>query len=157
MKKLSLVSAVFLAALVSSCANQSNVQNKVDQEINAVPANKIVSIEKTIQEEIATSNLSAEQKNALIAIDEKRNKEYTAITEELEKAKVVLIETALSPKSTDREINVIKKKIISLDKKRLANGFKSLEEARKIISPKKADNNGNEIYKATLQRHLKGI
>lgn len=156
MKKFSLVSVVLLAALVSSCSNNS-VQNKVDQEIKAVPATKIASIEKTIQEEIAASNLSEEQKNALIAIDEKRNKEYWMITEEMEKAKVVLIETALSPKSSDKEINVIKKKIIALDKKRLTNGFKSLEEARKIISPKKADNNGHEIYKATLQRHLKGI
>ncbi len=154
-KNLSLIALFALTLGVSSCAT-SNVDKKINQEINAVTASEANSIPRTVKEQINLSGLTVEQKQKLMALEEKAHAEHVAVTEEIEKAKVVLIQTIMSPKMNQREFLAIKKKITALDKQRLNNGFKVAEEVRKIINPS-ANTEEREVYKAVIENRLKGF
>ena len=91
-----------------------------------------------------------------MALEEKAHIDHQAVTAEIEKAKVVLIQTIMSPKMNQREFAAIKKKITALDKQRLNNGFRVAEEVRKIINPT-ANTEEREIYKAVIENRLKGF
>lgn len=154
MKKILSLSALAIALIASSCAS-NKVEQKVEQEIKAVPAQKTV--DETVREQIKASTLTQEQKDKLMALEEKAQAERKAINEEIEKTKVVLVETALSPKMNEREFNVLKKKIQTLDKQRMENGFRTLREVRKIIAPKAVAPEHHEIYKAVIENRLRGF
>lgn len=154
-KNLSLLITVLAALMVSSCSS-NKVEQKVEKEIKEVPAAQSKSIGETIKEKIAASALTAEQKEKLMALEEKAHAEHAAITDEIERTKVVMIETVLAPKMSQREFSILKNKLISLDKKRLANGFKNAAEVRKIIAPT-ATSEDRQIYKAVIENRLRGF
>lgn len=154
-KSLSLIAMLAAALVVSSCASNKTTSEKVEQEVKAVPASMTKSIEHTVKEQIQTSTLSQDKKDKLLALEEKAAAERKEITEEIEKTKVVMIETVLAPKMNEKEFNSLRSKIIALDKKRLDNGFKTLREVRKIIDPKSAEH--QEIYKAVIENRLRGF
>ena len=54
------------------------------------------------------------------------------------------------------ELNALKNKIRSLDKKRMENGFATIAEVRKIIAPEKNVQH-TEVYKAILENRFRGI
>ena len=155
-KNLSLIALFAVTVIVSSCASNKNIEKKIDQEIKDVSASETKSIPRTVKEQINTSPLTIEQKAKLMALEEKAHAEYVVITEEIEKAKVVLIQTIMEPKMNKREFSIIKKKITQLDKKRLSNGFEVAEEVRKIINPS-ANIQEKEIYKAVIENRLRGF
>lgn len=157
-KNLSIMTALVLALIVSSCAhNKSAAEQKIENEIKEVPASQAKSLEKTIKEQIAASTLSEDQKTKLAALDAKAHAEHTAITEEIEKTKVVMVQTVLSPKMDQQEFSILRKKIVDLDKKRMENGFKTLREIRKIINPQAANTQDREVYKAVIENRLRGF
>ena len=154
-KSLSLIAMMAAALLVSSCARNKTTSEKVEQEVKAVPASMTKSIEHTVKEQIQASTLSQDKKDKLLALEEKAAAERKEITEEIEKTKVVMIETVLAPKMNEKEFNTLRNKIKALDKKRLDNGFRTLREVRKIIDPKSAEH--QEIYKAVIENRLRGF
>lgn len=154
-KSLSLIAMLAAALVVSSCASNKTTSEKVEQKVKAVPASMTKSIEHTVKEQIQTSTLSQDKKDKLLALEEKAAAERKEITEEIEKTKVVMIETVLAPKMNEKEFNSLRSKIIALDKKRLDNGFKTLREVRNIIDPKSAEH--QEIYKAVIENRLRGF
>ena len=154
-KSLSLIAMLAAALVVSSCASNKTTSEKVEQKVKAVPASMTKSIEHTVKEQIQTSTLSQDKKDKLLALEEKAAAERKEITEEIEKTKVVMIETVLAPKMNEKEFNSLRSKIIALDKKRLDNGFKTLREVRNIIDPKSAEH--QEIYKAVIDNRLRGF
>nr|BDT29090.1 hypothetical protein BHI3_25560 [Bacteriovorax sp. HI3] len=154
-KSLSLIAMMAAALVVSSCASNKTTTEKVEQEVKAVPASMTKSIEHTVKEQIQASTLSQDKKEKLLALEEKAAAERKEITEEIEKTKVVMIETVLAPKMNEKEFNTLRNKIKALDKKRLDNGFRTLREVRKIIDPKSAEH--QEIYKAVIENRLRGF
>ena len=154
-KSLSLIAMMAAALVVSSCASNKTTTEKVEQEVKAVPASMTKSIEHTVKEQIQASTLSQDKKEKLLALEEKAAAERKEITEEIEKTKVVMIETVLAPKMNEKEFNSLRSKIKALDKKRLDNGFKTLREVRNIIDPKSAEH--QEIYKAVIENRLRGF
>lgn len=155
-KNLSLIALVAVTLISSSCASNQSVEKKIDQEIKEVPASETKSIAQTVKDQINASALTAEQKTKLMALEEKAHADHVAITEEIEKTKVVFIQTVLAPKMSQREYSVLKKKISDLDKKRLDNGFRVAAEVRKIINPA-ANTQEREIYKAVIENRLRGF
>ena len=155
-KNLSLIALIAATLIVSSCASNKVVETKIDQEIKDVPASETKSIAKTIKEQITASALTEEQKTKLMALEEKAHADHVAITEEIEKTKVVFIQTVLAPKMNQREYSVLKKKLTDLDRKRLSNGFKVAAEVRKIINPA-SNTHEKEIYKAVIENRLRGF
>ena len=154
-KSLSLIAMLAAALVVSSCASNKTTSEKVEQKVKAVPASMTKSIEHTVKEQIQTSTLSQDKKDKLLALEEKAAAERKEITEEIEKTKVVMIETVLAPKMNEKEFNTLRNKIKALDKKRLDNGFRTLREVRNIIDPKSAEH--QEIYKAVIENRLRGF
>lgn len=155
-KNLSLIVLVAATLIVSSCASNKAVESKIDQEIKDVPASETKSIGHTVKEQITASSLTAEQKTKLMALEEKAHVDHVAITEEIEKTKVVFVQTLLAPNMSQREYSLLKKKLTQLDKKRLENGFKVAAEVRKIINPA-ANTQEREIYKAVIENRLRGF
>lgn len=155
MKKILSLTTLAIALVLSSCASTKTTEQKVEQEIKAVPVHKTV--DETVREQVKASSLTQEQKDKLMALEEKALAERKAINEEIEKTKVVLVETALSPKMNEREFNILKKKIQTLDKQRMENGFRTLREVRKIIAPKAIAPEHQEIYKAVIENRLRGF
>ncbi len=154
MKK-NILAALLLSLALASCANNAKVEQSIEKKIEEVPATTRP-LNETIKEQIRTSALTAEQKEKLLALEEKSHAEHTAVTEEIEKAKVVLLEAVLSPKMKQSELNALKNKIRSLDKKRMENGFATIAEVRKIIAPEKNVQH-TEVYKAILENRFRGI
>ena len=91
-----------------------------------------------------------------MALEESSHAKHEAIVQEIEKTKVVLIETVLKPKMSKRELAVLKKKLTALDKQRMENGFATLTEVRKIIAPD-SNTQDNEVYKAVIENRLRGL
>lgn len=155
-KNLSLLTTLVAALIISSCAHNNATEQKVETEIKDVPASQTQSIAATIKEQITASALSAEQKEKLMALEDKAHKEHMAVTDEIERTKVVMIQTVLEPKMSQKEFNILKNKIIALDKKRLDNGFKTAAEVRKIIAPT-ATAQDRLLYKAVIENRLRGF
>ena len=154
-KSIHLFTVLTASLVIASCASNQTTKEKVEQEIQAVPVKMTKSIEHTVKEQINASTLSPEQKSKLLALEEKAHAEREAINQEIEKAKVVMIETVLAPKMNNKEFNILKNKLKALDKQRLENGFKTLAEVRKIIDPKMTEH--HEIYKPVIENRLRGF
>ena len=155
-KNFSLIATILAALIVSSCAHKTATEQKVEKEIAAVPASETKSIAQTVRDQIAGSKLTADQKERLMALEESSHAKHEAIVQEIEKTKVVLIETVLKPKMSKRELAVLKKKLTALDKQRMENGFATLTEVRKIIAPD-SNTQDNEVYKAVIENRLRGL
>ncbi len=155
-KNLSLISVLLAALIATSCAHNSKVEQKVESEISAVPAQKTESLSQTIKAQINSSNLSSEQKEKLLGLVEKTHAKQVALTDEIERTKVVMVQTVLAPKMNKREFKILKNKIKSLDKERLELGFTTIAEVRKIIAPN-ASTQDREIYKAVIENRLRGF
>ena len=100
-----------------------------------------------------SDKLTEIQKNSLMELETKTHALNAALKEQIEKAKIVLIQTVLEPKMNQKEYSILKKKIVALEKKRMENGFKAITEARNIIEPKMNAEN-REMIKAYMFNHL---
>jgi len=100
-----------------------------------------------------STELSAEQKTKLTALQEETMKKVSAIKEELEKNKLALVQVALEPKMDKKAYRDLKKKITKLEKERMEAGFKAIDKARDIIDPT-TTNQAKTFNKAFINTHL---
>ncbi len=144
----------FIVLSLGSCAQHKTAQKKIDKEITEMVILKDESASETAKDFIQRSDkLTTEQKTKLLQLNESTTKLNQSIKEEIEKAKMLLVQTVLEPKMNSYEYAVLKKRITRLEKKKLENSFKAVTEARNIIEPKK--NLGrSEFYKAFLHNHI---
>lgn len=109
----------------------------------------------TVSKDIITNSkeLSQEQKDKLLTLQEETMKKISEIKAEIEKNKLALIQTALGPKMDKKTYKDLKKKITKLEKERVELGFKAIDKARDIIDPT-ATNQARTFNKAFINTHL---
>jgi hypothetical protein len=151
MKKIiTLLISLFLA----SCATQKLAEKRIEKEIQSETVVKQLDLAVNAQDYILKSeNLTELQKKNLLALQAKTISDSKALSEEINKAKMVLIKTVLEPKVDEREVSILRKKIKKLSKKRMDLDFKSFDEARKIIDPLKEVRDREFLYNSFMMRH----
>ena len=151
---LTLLLSAILLTTASGCASQRHAEHKVEKEIKAVVIEKNVTLSETARDSIMKSDKFTDiQKSKLLDLQAKTQAENAILKEDIEKAKIVLIQTALEPKMNKREYSILKKRITTLERKKVENGFKAITEARNIIDPKMTVEN-RELVKAFMFNHL---
>lgn len=151
---LTLLVTVLALASLTGCAEHKVAEQKVEKEMKEVSIPAKETIAESAHDLIMKSDkLTDVQKKKLLELQEKTHTQSVSLTEQIEKAKMVLIQTVLEPKMNEHEYAILKKKISKLEKERMENGFKAMKEARNIIDPKK-NVEGSQFYKAYLHSHL---
>jgi hypothetical protein len=134
-----ILSLVIAALIFSSCAQQKIAEQKVEREVKEIYIPKNLTAAEEARELILKSTvLNEAQKQLLLALQEKAVIERAILKDEINKTRFLLIQTVLEPKMNKRELNILKKKIASLEKKRIENSFNLITEARDIIEPQKS-------------------
>lgn len=132
-----LVCCISLVSLVQSCAGQNTIEKKVENEIKTEPVAKQEDIIEAAREHITKSlNLTDDQKKRLISIQEKSTLEISTLKDEINKTRMVLIKAAFEPSYNAREVEILKKKILKLERKKLRLGLNAFTEARDVIDPR---------------------
>lgn len=127
---------IFLSCIIYSCAGQKAIETKLDTQVKDTPVAKQDDIIDTARQYIAKSNnLTNEQKVKLNSIQDKAIAETTALREEINKSRMVLIRSAFEPKYNAREVEILKRKILALEKKKIRVGLNAFTEARNVIDP----------------------
>lgn len=154
MKNTLLLSLTLLFSLaLTSCAGHKT-QHHIEEEMKAVKVDEKTSPAMTAKETITNSQeLTADQKTKLLALSQKTSAKINELKTEIEKAKIVLVQTALEPKMNRKEYRALKKKITKLEKERMDLGFKAVDEARDIIDPAK-NNQARNFNKAFINTRL---
>jgi hypothetical protein len=135
-KRLELFFCIILSILIYSCAGQKVMEKKLETEIKATPITKQEDIIETAREYIANSNnLSVDQKTKLNAIQEKAIIDTNTLKEEINKSRMILIKSAFLPKYNAREVEILKRKILALERKKIRIGLNAFTEARNVIDP----------------------
>jgi hypothetical protein len=112
------------------------MEKKLETEIKATPITKQEDIIETAREYIANSNnLSVDQKTKLNAIQEKAIVDTNTLKEEINKSRMILIKSAFLPKYNAREVEILKRKILALERKKIRVGLNAFTEARNVIDP----------------------
>lgn len=155
-KKIATMLAAFILIFTFlSCAQQKIVEQKVDRSIKETEVPKNESLAEVARNYITQSDkLTQDQKSKLLAIQEKFLLENQVLREEIEKSRLVLIQTVLEPKMNEKEYSLLKKKITKLENKRVGNSFKAVTEARNIIGPKK-EKEDREFYRKIFNSSLR--
>lgn len=154
---LTLLVTVLAIASLTGCAQHKVAEQKVNQEIKETSVSKNGTAAESAHDFIMKSDkLNDVQKKKLLELQEKTHAKSVSLAEQIEKTKMVLMQTVLEPKMNEHEFSILKKKIAKLEKEKMDNGFKAIKEARNIINPKK-NVEGREFYKAYLHSHLQEI
>lgn len=136
-KPISLLILISLSMLATSCA--SNAKNQIQEKIENVSINNEKDLQIEVRKSINDSKaLTLDQKEKLLALDEEYITNQKAMKEEITKAKVVLLEIISRKELNKKELKAVKNKIVELNKKRVNDGFKTVDQIRGIIFPKQA-------------------
>lgn len=132
----SLVFCISFISLLQSCAEQKTIEKKLENEIKSEPIVKQEDIIEAARDHIAKSpNLTENQKIRLISIQEKSSLEINVLKDEINKARMVLIKSAFEPTYKAKEVEILKKRILGLERKKLQAGLNAFTEARNVIDP----------------------
>lgn len=122
--------------LLTGCAENSIAKKRIEAEIQSVQTQPHEVVIITPRELILNSpDLTPTQKEKLLKIEENNRDKYTRITDEIEKTKIVMIQTILKPDMNQQEYKILKKRLLKLDKERIDNGFASITKARDVVAP----------------------
>lgn len=134
---------------IYACTSTS-LNKKIDEEVKAEPAVSTggplaASGLAVIQE---SDSLSAGQKQKLTDLTKKMTSEMVNIRTEEARLKMVLFKTIVNPKASNREITIIKNRIIALDRTKTDKMLSALDEAQKIMG--RRDERDEKFYRALL-------
>lgn len=145
---------ILFPMILFSCATQKAAKEKIEKEIQSETVVRREEVTESARDYILRSEtLSELQKKNLVSLFDKTNTELKAMSEEINKSKLVLVKTMLRPKVNEREVFILNKKIKKLSKKRMDSDFKSFDEARKIIDPLKEVRDREFLYNSFMLRH----
>ena len=120
-------------SLLQGCA--STTQKKLDEKLSMekeVPTQAELSKEAGQLIEKAPG-LSAEQRAKLASVRDKLQREITAMRDESLKLRSILLKDVISANYDQDEVNLIKQRLESVEKKRLSTIFDSIREANAIL------------------------
>lgn len=131
-----LIFCASLLTIVQSCAGQKTIEKKLESELKVEPVVKQDDIIESAREHISKSaNLTEEQKKTLLSIQERSTTEINFLKEEINKARMILIKSAFEPSYNAREVEILKRKILALERKKIRVGLNAFTEARNVIAP----------------------
>lgn len=146
----------FCSLIFSACASKKSEQKKeIEQEIQITSMKDKRKVKHDIYQSVLDSELlTADQKEKLIKLSEKSKEEDHALKQEIESAKLVLIQTIVEPKMDQIKYNSIKNKITELTKKRLNLSFINAQEVRKIINKSNLSEDDRQMYNVIYRTHF---
>lgn len=140
--------------LVSACASQSPLEKKVEAEVAqqapVAPGPAMAEASKEILFEADT--LNAQQKDRLRQLQAKSAKESADMRKEISKNQLVLMKSLVDPKKKDAEIDVLKNRIVELERARTKHFLSTLDQARSILGRKNSED--ERFYRAFLAEPL---
>lgn len=153
--KLKLVVSAMLLSLLVSCASKNEVKNKIETEVQTTSLEDRDKIHHDIHEGIMNSDkLSATQKKQIMDTYSKFKKDDKRIADDIEKSKLVLVQTILNPNMSTLEYNTLKDKIVKLNNERLTKTFSSSEEVRKIINKTNFSETDKQLLEQLYRKHI---
>lgn len=93
-------------------------------------------------------SLSAQQKERLRQLHASAAQESEKIRKELSKNQLVLMKNLVNPQVKDEEIEVLKDRIVKLEKQRTSHFLTTLDRAKRILGRKNSDD--ERVYRAFL-------
>lgn len=154
MKSKLLVSAMLLSLFVS-CASKNEVKNKIDAEIETTSLQDKDKIHQDIHANLMNSSkFNDSQKKQLMDLYATFKKEDKRLADEIEKSKIVLVQTILNPNMTALEYNTLRDKIVKLNNERLKKTFSSSEEVRKIINKTNFAESDKQLLEQLYRTHI---
>lgn len=148
-----IMSLMILTVLISACASQKAAVKKVETEISQEPVAKETEVTQNVRDYILNSKtISDQQKTELLTLQDKTSAQATALDEELNKARMILVRTVLQPRVNEREVSILRKKIKKLSRKSMELEYKAFAEARKIIDPMKEARDREFLYNSFIMR-----
>jgi Spy/CpxP family protein refolding chaperone len=157
MKNISLLAAVisFSVFVLFACSHQTPLERDVAAEVaqeQPLPAGEPMA--KAGREILFEApNLSPQQKQRLKDLHVKASQESERIRNELSKNQLVLLKGLVNPKTKDEEIDVLKDRIVKLEKQRTSHFLATLDSAKRILGRKNSDD--ERFYRAFLFEPLK--
>ena len=133
-----------LAACASKQVNQS-INEKLAETPNFHDGDSSRAMTNAIQD---SKEISPEQKRELLALHSKLNTQSEQYRTQILKLKVVLMETMLNPKASDKEIQTIRDRLVSLDRQRLNSMLAGMEQVQKILGRRTFED--NRVYRAMI-------
>lgn len=118
---------------LTGCASSNVERKKVEAEVQSIQIEPHVDKARDLIQK--SPDLSSTQKEKLFLLEEQNKQNYIKITDEIEKTKIVMIQTILKPQMNNKEFKILKKKLAKLDQQRMDNGFASVAKARDHCSP----------------------
>jgi septal ring factor EnvC (AmiA/AmiB activator) len=153
--KATLTSLSFI--LLTACASQHATNEKINNEVKSEPVVKRTQVRASAHEAIMNSKeLTTDQKNKLFSLQETTTKELQGIEEQINKTKMVLIKTLMDPKSSSREIAILKKDLRKLSKKQMEVTLNAFDKGRNLIAPLKDQQDREDFFNTFMarQNHL---
>lgn len=148
-RPLSLPLSLCVIAL-SACSGQSTVEKQVAAEVQQeqpLPAGAAMA-QASREILFDAPSLTPQQKEKLKQLQAKSAKESNALRRELSKNQLVLMKTLVNPKAKDEEIEVLKNRIVDLDRARTMNFLSTLDQAKRILGRRNSDD--VRFYRAFL-------
>lgn len=154
MKIISVAPLLVASLVLIGCGSQKKAEIHIEKEIREVEINRPASGAELARDMINKNDkFSADQKQKLLNLQDKTVNKLAEIKDEIDKSRLVLIQTVLEPKMNNREYNILRKKITKLEKQKLDITFRAISDARDIIEPEKDEKN-REFYRAFMHKHL---
>ncbi len=135
MKPRSIMFLSLIAMSLPACTTSRGVDERVDKAVEAepeVPMDMAASAasQKVIQD---SNQITEEQRRELLNIHTKMAADVAAIRGEMAKLQVILFRSVLDPDSEEREIKNIRRRLLSLDRKRTNRILSAIDEAEQVI------------------------
>jgi len=145
-----ILSVLLFAAFSTSCARQpSPTEKRVAAEVaqeDYVPAGGLKEAKSEVVFE--AEGLTPRQRNRLQQLHANSANESERIKQELRKNHMVLMRSLVDPKTKDSEIEVLKDRIVRLERMRTQHFLSSLDNAKRILGRRNMDD--ERIYRAFL-------
>ena len=146
-----LITALAGATAVSGCARkptplEQRVASEVAQETPVAPGAPMEEASKEILFE--AESLTPRQRQRLEALHAKSMAEAKTLNEELSKNRIVLLKSLVNPAAKNAEIEVLKDRIVSLERKKTRQFLDSLDQANRILGRRSFDD--EKVYRAFL-------
>jgi hypothetical protein len=143
-------SALACLLVLSACSHETPLEKQVASEVaeeQPVPPGKPMA-QKSREILFESDSLSAQQKDRLKQLYAKASQESANLHKELSKNQLVLMKRLVNPKAKDEELDVLKERIVSLEKQRTQLFLGCLDKARQILGRK--NSNDERFYRAFL-------